>query len=105
MLDTRQGPIGLRTRVAELASHPTSKVIVVGVAAVAVTPIVLPLLKPVLKATFKTGVMLFEKSKIAIAETGEYLADVAAEARAEVQAESQQPILSQAAASEASAVE
>ncbi|MEO1134827.1 MAG: DUF5132 domain-containing protein, partial [Cyanobacteria bacterium J06639_1] len=71
------------------------------------TPVVLPLLKPALKTTLKTGVTLYEKARIAIAETGEYLADVAAEARAEVQANSQQPILPQVAvpAPEASAAE
>lgn len=82
----------MRTRVAELASHPTSKTLIVGAAAVAVTPIVLPLIKPALKATFKTGVTLYEKTKIAISETGELLADIAAEARAEVRAESQQKV-------------
>ncbi len=80
-----QKPVGLRTRIAELAGHPTTKVLVIGAAAVAVTPIVLPLVKPVLKATLKSGVSLYEKTKIAIAETGEVLADIAAEARAEVQ--------------------
>ena len=98
MLDINQRPIGLRTRVAELASHPNSKLLVVGVTAVAITPIVLPLVKPALKATIKSGVTLYEKTKVAIAETGEVLADVAAEARAEVHANSQKTGL-QAAAS------
>lgn len=86
MLNTHQRPVGLRTRIAELASHPNAKALVVGVTAVAVTPFVLPLIKPVLKATIKSGVTLYEKAKIAVAETGEVIADVAAEARAEVQA-------------------
>lgn len=85
MLHAHQGPVGLRTRVAELASNPNAKALVVGVTAVAVTPIVLPLVKPALKATIKSGVTLYEKSKIAIAETGEMIADVVAEARSEVQ--------------------
>lgn len=92
MLDAHQRPVGLRTRVAELASHPNTKVLVIGVTAVAVTPIVLPLVKPVLKATIKSGVALFEQAKIAIAETGEALADVAAEARAEVHANAQRNV-------------
>ncbi len=82
-----QGSIGLRARVADLASEPTAKAIVVGVATVALAPVVLPLVRPVIKATFKAGVVLFEKTKSAIAETGEVLADIAAEAKAEVQAE------------------
>jgi len=85
MLQVHQRPVGLRTHVAELASNPNAKALVVGVAAVAVTPIVLPLVKPALKATIKSGVMLYEKAKIAVAETGEVVADIAAEARAEVQ--------------------
>ena len=84
MLNGPQNPVSLRTRIAELASHPNTKVVAIGVAAVAVTPIVLPLVKPALKATIKSGVSLYERAKIAIAETGEALADVAAEARAEV---------------------
>lgn len=106
MLDRYQRPVGLRTRVAELASNPNTKLLVVGVAAVAVTPIVLPLVKPALKATIKSGVTLYEKTKIAIAETGEALADVAAEARSEVQANAQKNGLQSAvSADEAAAAE
>ena len=89
MLSAQQGSIGLRARVAELASTSNGRTLVIGVAAVAVTPIVLPLIKPVLRATVKTGVKLYEQTKVAIAETGEFLADVAAEARAEIQTTSQ----------------
>jgi len=91
MLNANQRPIALRTRVAELASHPNAKALVVGVTAVAVTPLVLPLVKPALKATIKSGVSLYERAKIAIAETGEALADIAAEARAEVQSDVSKP--------------
>ncbi|NEQ46687.1 MAG: DUF5132 domain-containing protein [Leptolyngbya sp. SIOISBB] len=88
MLTTRNSPVGLRSRVHELMANPNAKALVIGATAVAVTPFVLPLVKPALKATIKTGVTAFEKARIAIAETGEAIADVAAEARAEVQAES-----------------
>jgi hypothetical protein len=84
LLQPIQTPISLRSRVATLAAHPNAKFLVVGVAAVALTPVVLPLLKPALKATVKTGVALYERAKIAVAETTEVLADIAAEARAEV---------------------
>jgi hypothetical protein len=87
MLQMHQGNIGLRARVAELAADPNARAIAVGVATLALTPVVLPLVRPVLKATIKSGVSLFEKTKGAIAEAGEVLADIAAEARAEVQAE------------------
>ncbi|WP_449418182.1 DUF5132 domain-containing protein [Phormidium nigroviride] len=84
-----QGTMGLRARVAELAADPTAKAIAVGVAAVALAPVVLPLVRPVLKATIKSGVTLFERAKSSIAETGEVLADIAAEARAEAQIETE----------------
>ena len=80
--------VGLRTRVAELTGLPAGQVVAIGVAAVALTPIVLPVLRPVLKATIKTGVTAFDRTKHAIAETGEILADIAAEAKAEARADS-----------------
>lgn len=84
-----QETMGLRTRVAELAADPTAKAIAVGIATVALAPVILPLIRPVLKATIKSGVTLFERAKSSIAETGEVLADIAAEARAEAQIETQ----------------
>lgn len=89
MLQMHQGNVGLRARVAELAAHPNAKVVAVGVATLALAPVILPVIRPVLKTTIKSGVTLFEKTKRAIAETGEVLADIAAEAKAEAQAEAQ----------------
>ncbi|MEM1170908.1 MAG: DUF5132 domain-containing protein [Cyanobacteria bacterium P01_H01_bin.35] len=63
--------------------------IAVGVGAVVLTPIILPFLKPVAKATIKTGVSLLEKTKGALAETVEVFGDIVAEAKAEVAAETQ----------------
>ncbi len=63
--------------------NPT-KTIAIGLGVVVLTPIVLPLLKPVAKATIKSGVGLFEKTKGAIAEAGEVIGDIVAEAKAEV---------------------
>lgn len=79
--------IGLRARVAELAADPNAKAIAIGITAVALAPVVFPWFRPVLKAAIKSSVILLEKTKSAIAETGEVLADIAAEARAEAQAE------------------
>jgi len=76
----------LRERIAQLTAHPNARAIAVGGAAAALTPLVLPYAKPVLRATIKSGVLWFEKAKGAIAEAGETLADIAAEARAEAQA-------------------
>lgn len=89
MQQMNQGNMGLRARVAQLATHPNAKTIAIGVAVIAVTPVVLPLVRPVLKAAIKSGVTLFEKTKSAIAETGEVIADIAAEAKAEALAEAQ----------------
>jgi hypothetical protein len=86
------GELRLRSRIIGLAQEPAAKVALAGVATVVVAPIILPLLKPALKAGLKTGVVLFEKTKAAIAETGEMIADIAAEARAEALAEARVPL-------------
>ncbi|MCU0568564.1 MAG: DUF5132 domain-containing protein [Oculatellaceae cyanobacterium Prado106] len=96
MQQIHQGNIGLRARVAELAADPNARAIAVGVATVALVPVVLPLVRPVLKATIKTGVTLFEQAKSSIAETGELLADIAAEAKAEAQVTAQKRMALQA---------
>jgi len=83
MVMMHQEGIGLRERVAELTRHPNTTAIAIGVATVALTPVIVPLVKPVLKNTIKTGVTWYEKTKSALAETAESLADIAAEAKAE----------------------
>jgi hypothetical protein len=45
-----------------------------------------------LKSTIKTSVVLLERAKSAIAETGEMIADIAAEARTEAMLETQQSV-------------
>lgn len=89
MEEMYQRATGLRQRIAELSANPNAQAIAIGVTAVALTPVVLPLVKPVLKATIKTGVTFFEKTKVAVAETGEMMADIAAEAKAEALIEAQ----------------
>jgi hypothetical protein len=84
--------IGLRSRVEELAQDPTARAVAIGVTAVALTPVILPLVKPALKSTLKTSVLLFERTKAAISETGELIADIAAEARAEAMLEAQKSL-------------
>lgn len=64
-----------------------NRTIAIGLGALVITPVVLPLLKPVAKATVKTGVVLYEKTKGTFAEAGEVMADLVAEAKAEVIAE------------------
>ncbi len=79
-----------------------NRAIALGIGALVLTPVVIPLLKPVAKATVKTGVMLYEKTKGTLAEAGEVMADIVAEAKAEVIAEQAQKVALPASASEAS---
>lgn len=78
------------TPVRNFYSRNPSRAILLGIGAVVLAPTVIPLLKPIAKATIKTGVSLYEKSKGAIAESGEAIGDLVAEAKAEVQAEQEQ---------------
>ena len=71
----------------EIIQTNGGKTVLLAVGAVVLAPTVVSLLKPVAKATIKTGVILLEKGKESIAETGEQLGDLVAEAKAEVAAE------------------
>ena len=64
-----------------------NRTLAIGVGALVLTPIVIPLLKPVAKATVKTGVILYQKTKGSLAEAGEVMGDIIAKAKAEVIAE------------------
>ena len=67
-------------------NHPL-KTLAIGMGVAIVAPTVLPLAKPLAKAAIKSGVSFYEKTKGAIAETGEVIGDIVAEAKAEVAAE------------------
>lgn len=69
---------------------PPGKAIAIGVAAAVLAPTLFSLLKPVAKATLKTGLILLEKGKGTVAEAGEVLGDILAEAKAEVALEQEQ---------------
>lgn len=62
--------------------------IIAGIGAVLLAPIVIPVVagvgKPIAKSIIKSGLVLFEKSKGAVAELGESWEDMVAEARAEL---------------------
>ncbi len=64
-----------------------NRTLAIGIGALVLTPMVIPLLKPVAKATVKTGVILYQKTKGTLAEAGEVMGDIIAEAKAEVIAE------------------
>ena len=49
-----------------------------------VVPIVASVMKPMVKAVFKGGILAYENARIAVAETKETIEDIAAEARSEV---------------------
>jgi hypothetical protein len=66
------------------------RTVAIGVGAVILAPTVLSLLKPVAKATIKTAVILSQKTRESLAEAGEQLGDLVAEAKAEVLAEQAQ---------------
>jgi hypothetical protein len=60
----------------------------VGAGIVLLAPIVMPMVasvvKPLAKAVIKGGLLAYENSKVALAETKETLEDLAAEAKAEI---------------------
>ena len=62
--------------------------IVAGIGALVLAPIVIPAIakigKPIAKAAIKGGITLYEKSIVTVAEAGEVLEDLVAEARAEL---------------------
>ena len=67
-------------------NHPL-RTLAIGAGITFLAPTVLPLAKPLAKTLIKGGVTLYEKSKVAIAETGEVIGDIVAEAKAEVATE------------------
>lgn len=68
-----------------------AKGLAIGVAAAVVAPIALSALygvgRPLARAAFKTGVLFYEKSRETMAEFGEVVEDLVAEARAELREE------------------
>ena len=60
----------------------------IGIGVAVLAPVVLPILsgvaKPLAKAAVKGGITLYEKGKEAVAEAGEFIEDVYAEAKAEL---------------------
>jgi hypothetical protein len=73
----------------------------VGIGAAYIAPKVLPVLgqaaKPLTKAAMKSGIIFFEKGKVAAAELSETVEDLWAEAVAEAEEESSEEILKETA--------
>lgn len=63
----------------------------VGIVAAVLVPIALPVVaraaKPLTKALIKSGIIVYEKGREAVAELGEVMEDVVAEARSEIEQE------------------
>jgi hypothetical protein len=74
--------------ISDLLKNETTKGVLIGVAAAAVTFALFPLFrkagKPLARAAVKTGIILYEKTRETAAEIGEIMEDLVAEAQAEL---------------------
>lgn len=77
--------------------------IIAGIGAVLLAPVVVPVVagigKPIAKSLIKGGLVLFEKSRGAVAELGETWEDIVAEARAEMAEDKHSPVVETTATS------
>jgi hypothetical protein len=69
----------------------------IGLVAAVLVPIALPVVaraaKPLAKALVKSGIIIYEKGREAVAELGEVMEDVVAEAKAEIEQEHATPAM------------
>lgn len=72
-------------------NHPI-QTLAIGVGVAILAPAVFPLMKPLAKAAIKSSVNLYQKTRGAIAETGEVIGDIVAEAKAEAALEQAQKL-------------
>jgi hypothetical protein len=75
-------------KITDLVEHAGRPRVLVGIGAVLLAPLVIPVVagigKPIAKTIIKGGMVAYEKSKGAFAELGETWEDMIAEARAEL---------------------
>ena len=80
--------------------------LLIGAAAVVLAPIVVPAvlagMRPVAKTVVKGGVLVYDKAREMVAEVGEQMGDIVAEARAELTTSAAAASAAQSAASQAS---
>ncbi|MEZ4864974.1 MAG: DUF5132 domain-containing protein [Caldilineaceae bacterium] len=74
-------------RIGELLFEDLGGGLLLGVGAVLVAPVALPVLRPVTKQIIKGGLLVADKVKEYTVETGEKWSDLVAEAKAEVNSE------------------
>jgi hypothetical protein len=77
--------------VQDLFKNNVVTVLGIGIVAAVLVPIALPVIaraaKPLAKAMVKSGIIVYEKGREAVAELGEVMEDVVAEAKAEIEQE------------------
>ena len=56
----------------------------IGVGAVVLAPLVVPVLRPLAKSAIKAGMMAYDEASVALAELGETAGDIFAEVRSEM---------------------
>ncbi|MGK7915253.1 MAG: DUF5132 domain-containing protein [Prochloraceae cyanobacterium] len=66
----------------------------IGLGALVLTPVLAKFGQPIAKAAIKSSIAVYEKTKSAIAETGEVLEDIVAESQAELAEEQARKIQS-----------
>ncbi len=65
----------------------SGKGLAIGIAAVALAPVVVIAAKPLARAALKTGIIAYERGREALAEVSEVIDDIVAEVRSELEAE------------------
>lgn len=73
----------------DLLKSESTKGLAIGIGAAILVPVILPavaaLARPIARAAIKTGIIFYEKGREAIAEMGEVVEDLVAEARADIE--------------------
>jgi len=73
----------------DLLKSESTTGLAIGIGAAILVPVILPavaaLARPIARAAIKTGIIAYEKGREAIAEMGEVVEDLVAEARADIQ--------------------
>jgi hypothetical protein len=81
-------PINLPPEIQNLFRNPVHRNIIIGVGIAALLPVVVPTLvrtgRPLIRSAVKSGVLLLEASREAVAEAGETFEDIVAEVKAEL---------------------
>lgn len=73
----------------DLFKAESTKGLAIGIGAAILVPVILPavaaLARPIARAAIKTGIVIYDKTREAVAEMGEVVEDLVAEARADIE--------------------